>query len=527
MKHLKKIASLLLAVVMVLTMSVATFAAYNNKDSKVDLKNHTFAAYQIFSGTFDSVNKKLTNIQWANGVPNAGADLLSEIKKISLSNMSKPFENCSNASEVAETLANYTDDSDVAKKFAVLVKGKLGTEVARGIGTVYLPNAGYYLIEDITSMTDEKGNKTDNARNLSLLEVNAATLITPRNKTDKPSLEKKVKDINDSDNNGKSEWQDSADYDIGDTIPYQLTATMGDLTNYDKYYVEFHDTMTNLTFTGIKSVKVGDIVLEKNETKKDYEENWDATNKILTISITDVKAFGATKGTKIVVEYEATLDKTANIGSDGNPNTAYLIYSNNPDNAGSGETGKTTEDKNIVFTYKVTVNKTNEKKEALPGAAFELFKKEMILDGEGNKTDNFRWKSLGVVGRNEDGTSTGETTFSWKGLDDGDYFIREVLTPVGYNSIEDKYFTVTATHDSLKDDPELTDLSGNPKTGSVITLDTTIKSGEVSTTVVNKSGSTLPETGGIGTTIFYVVGVVLMLGAGVLLITKRRMSAKH
>lgn len=118
-------------------------------------------------------------------------------------------------------------------------------------------------------------------------------------------------------------------------------------------------------------------------------------------------------------------------------------------------------------------------------------------------------------------TDNAKTSFEWNGIDDGVYKIIEVITPAGYNSINPIEFTVTATHDITSNNPELKELLGGDKfSGSVST-------GTLTTAIENKSGSSLPETGGIGTTIFYVVGVVLMLGAGVLLITKRRMSAKH
>ena len=148
----------------------------------------------------------------------------------------------------------------------------------------------------------------------------------------------------------------------------------------------------------------------------------------------------------------------------------------------------------------------------MKGAKFELFK----------QNEDSTWKSLGE----QAGTGTDENKFAWSGLDDGIYKLVETKVPDGYNKLVDQIFTVTGTHDSESDDPKLTDLTGNVTTGT-ITFDKNVTNGSLSTKVENRSGSLLPSTGGIGTTIFYVVGVVLMLGAGVLLITKRRMSAKH
>ena len=197
----------------------------------------------------------------------------------------------------------------------------------------------------------------------------------------------------------------------------------------------------------------------------------------------------------------------------------YLEYSNNPNAGGNDDTDKTPKDKVIVFTYKVVANKVNEKQEALPGAAFELFKYVKVSEGWG-------WKSLGVKGArdNGDGTYTVDseptTQFSWNGLDDGKYKIVEVVTPSGYNSIKPIEFDVTAEHQEDSDNPQLINLSGNKFTGDIST-------GALTSNIENKSGSTLPSTGGIGTTIFYVVGVILMLGAGVLLVTKKRMSSNR
>ena len=266
--------------------------------------------------------------------------------------------------------------------------------------------------------------------------------------------------------------------------------------------------MTHLTLVeGSVEVKVG----EKTLAKDQYTVAWDAAKKTMDVAIMDVKAHGATTGTKVTVTYKATLDADAVLGSTGNPNTADLEYSNNPNNTGDGttkpnDTGKTPEDKNIVFTYKVTVNKVKENKQPLKGAEFELSKK--AKDGS--------WISKGKL----TGTGDNQNVFEWKGLDDGDYKIVETKTPSSYNTIDPIEFTITAEHEIDSADPKLTSLSG----GDVFKGNVT--TGAVSANIVNKSGSTLPETGGIGTTVFYVIGGMLMAAAAVLLITKKRMNNK-
>lgn len=487
MKTMKKVLAMLVSMVMVLAFCVTGVAA------NVELTQHTFAAYQIFKGDLTEGNK-LSNVTWGDGVQ--GEKLLTELKK------QAAFATCASAADVAKVLETYNTDNTKANAFAKTVAAHVTEKKTEGTGKVNLSAAGYYLIVDTTATTG-----TYDAKNLSLLKVNGAGEVTPTIKTDKPTLEKKVKDINDS-TEVETDWQDSADYDIGDKIPYKLTATMGDLSNYDHYYLNFHDTMTHLTLVeGSVEVKVGEKTLEKDQ----YTVAWDAAKKTMDVAIMDVKAHEATNGTKVTVTYKATLDTDAVLGSTGNPNTAELEYSNNPNNTGDGttkpeETGKTPEDKNIVFTYKVTVNKVKENQQPLEGAEFELSK----------KAKNGSWISKGK----RTGTGNNQNVFEWKGLDDGDYKIEETTTPSGYNTIDPIEFTITAEHEDKADDPKLTSLSGGKlSTGDVTT-------GAISATIVNKSGSTLPETGGIGTTVFYVIGGMLMAAAAVLLITKKRMNNK-
>ena len=487
-KAMKKLMAALLAVAMVCAMAIPAFAT-------VDITGHTFEAYQIFAG--DLNEGTLSNVTWGHNVTTA--TLLNYLKTANAA-----YSACTDAKDVAEVLSQH---NDLASDFAKIAADHVtGTAMATGTGSVTLPSAGYYLIVDTTDVA----NKHD-AKNLSLLKVSGATTVTPQVKTDIPTLEKKVKDINDS-VGVESNWQDSADYDIGDTIPYKLTATLGKLDNYDKYYVKFVDTMEHLTYVANSaSVKIDTTEL----TPTQYKLTWDETSKTLEIEITDVKALHAGNGSVITVKYNATLDDTAVIGSTGNPNEAYLVFSNNPNGEGYGKTPK---DKNIVFTYKVDANKVDPDLNKLPGAAFELFKH--VKDSSGNLT----WESKGVVNatKNSDGiytidNATTVTEFAWNGIDDGDYKLVEVVTPAGYNTMAELLFTVTATHSETADAPVLITLSGDTFSGDVNT-------GVLTSQIINNRGTTLPGTGGIGTTIFYVVGGGLMVAAAILLITKKRME---
>lgn len=505
-KAMKKLMAALLAVAMVCAMAIPAFAAAGTEvtGSKVDVTKHDFEAYQIFSAKLDSTTGKLSDVKWGDGVK--GNELLVALQADTTLG---DFADCYSASDLAEKLAAF--NTEKATKFAAFVaNGYLSTTKIAGTGTITLPSAGYYLIKDVTEVEGEY-----DASNLTLLLVSGAETVTPKVKTDIPTLQKKVKDKNDS-TGETTGWQDSADYDIGDIIPYQLTATLGNVSNFDTYYVEFVDTMKHLTYNNITSVKVDDRTLNVGE----YTSSWDPTSKTLKVSIDNVKAYDATNGSKIIVEYTATLDSDAVIGSTGNPNEAYLVFSNNPNGEGYG---KTAPDKNIVFTYKVVANKVDQKGVALPGAAFALYKKlpSVPTDGtshilqDGDAYAPVKELNVGVNGEVADKTMT---TFEWTGIDDGEYMIKEIITPAGYNSIEPIKFTVTAEHQIEADDPQFTSLTGGDDfTGEVST-------GTLTTKIENRMGSTLPGTGGIGTTIFYVVGGGLMVAAAILLITKKRME---
>lgn len=503
-KAMKKLMAALLAVAMVCAMAIPAFAAAGMEvsGSKVDVTKHDFEAYQIFSAKLDS--GKLTDVKWGEGVN--GDALLAALKTATTLG---DFSKCNTASDVAKELEGFT--AEKATKFAAFVaNGYLATTKIAGTGTIELPSAGYYLIKDVTEVEGEY-----DASNLTLLLVSGAETVTPQVKTDIPTLQKKVKDKNDS-TGETTGWQDSADYDIGDIIPYQLTATLGNVSNFDTYYVEFVDTMERLTYRNITSVKVGDKTLSAGE----YSSNWDSANKKLTVSIDNVKAFGATNGSTITVEYTASLDSDAILGSTGNPNEAYLVFSNNPNGNGKGQTKP---DKNIVFTYKVVANKVDQDNKPLPGAAFALYKKlpAVPTDGTSHIMEGAdAYAPVEALNVDAEGKLVSETRtdFEWKGIDDGEYMIKEIITPAGYNSIEPIKFTVTADHEIEADDPKFTALTGGDDfTGEVST-------GTLTTKIENRMGSTLPGTGGIGTTIFYVVGGGLMVAAAILLITKKRME---
>ena len=459
-------------------------------------EGHTYEAYQIFSGDLSSDGTTLSNIAWGSGVT------------------AFTYDNATDAATIAEKISGEKYDSTTAKAFAKLAGANVttasGSAISSAGSTVISGLApGYYLVKD----KDESQNGKNAAYTRFILQVVGDA--TAQLKNDTPTVQKKVKDTNDTAGT-TTDWQDSADYDIGDTIPFQLKATLpAHISEYDHYYVEFTDTLSaGLTFDKITKVTADGTTLTSDQYTVTTTSNLDGTTT-LSVIITDVKAVATiTKDDDIVVEYNATLNSKAVIGSAGNPNKVKLTYSNNPNNTGDGtskpgDTGETPEDTVIVFTYKVVVNKVDQNGDALEGAEFTLSKK--LADGS--------LQEVAVV------KNTAGTTFTFSGLDDGDYVLSETTTPNGYNTIDDVEFTVTAEHDVESDSPALTKLSGDVTTGSLEFTSST-SAGSLTTDVVNKKGSVLPSTGGMGTTILYVVGTILVLAAGILLVTKKRMDAK-
>ena len=481
MKLLKKLASFMLAfaMVMAIAMSSVVMAANDGTITITGAKDdHTFEAYQIFTGKVSG--KKLSDIKWGSGVSADGQTALGDAKV-----KAESLKTEGNAKEFAYTVSAYLTTTPSGSANA---KDSSGNYVINGLAP------GYYLVKD----KDSTITGQDSYTKFILKVVGNATAKV---KNEVPESFKKVQDKNDTEGTTTG-WQDSADWDIGDKVPFQLTGTVAsDYKDYKAaYQLVFHDTLSQgLTFDE-NSVKV-----YKNEDTTPIDRSqYTLTNPVtdghtFDVTIKDVKALEGTV-TKIRVEYEATLNEKAVIGSKGNPNKMKMEFSNNPNSTQGLEKGETPEDKVIVFTYKAIVNKKDSSKKPLAGAEFTLYKKY----GE-------EWKEVKkVVAKSEDGT-----TFTFTGLDDGVYKLEETKVPAEYNTMAPIEFKIEATHDELSDNPELKTLTGNKLTGEVLfTPDT--DTGTLETDVINYKGSELPETGGMGTTVLYAAGTVMILAAAAL-----------
>lgn len=502
-KAMKKLMAALLAVAMVCAMAIPAFADGSSSTSTAAVtrytitapKNgHTYEIYQIFTGDYDPSNKTmLANIKWGeNGTGTVGAAVEQNV----LNALSAVASSASDKAKL-DVIENYVklDTTPVA-----IVTNGSSVEVV----------GGYYLIKDKDGSLSGSEPYTTY-----LVSVVGHVTINPKSSA-VPEFNKKLKDTNDS-TGEVSRWQDSADYDIGDYIPFRLQGTVpADYDSYSTYYYAFHDKEeAGLTFDPSSvEVHLGDengAIISATDyrvlTKKDSTtSDTDCTFEIVFDDLKNVT--GVTANSTITVTYKSKLNDNAVLGAHGNVNQAKLEYSNNP--RGSG-TGTTPWDNVIVFTYKVVVNKIDQDNNSLEGAEFTLTKKI-------NGADDFV-QSMTIDADNK-------ALFTLSGLDDGEYTLTETKTPAHYNTISPITFTVNAEHEiewiSTRDNV-LTSLSGNKVIGE-ITFDVDKTAGSLSTNVVNNIGTTLPGTGGIGTTIFYVIGGGLMVAAAILLITKKRME---
>ena len=515
-KVIKKLLAALLAVAMLCAMAVPAFAVGTATE---DINNHSFSAFQIFKGNVEG--STLSNVEWGTGIKQ---DALLTKLTTDLSADFPGITTTSTAAEVAAKMNGWAETDAKTTAFAKAVSECLADTATytSNSHSIHFKDAGYYLIKDTTDITPS-GNKV---ANISLLKVTAANSdVTVKSKVEKPTVTKQVED-----NNG---FGSSADHAIGEVFRFKLTATVPASANnaYDfyKYYkVAFSDIMSDgLTFDGIESVTVGSNSATKTLTDSEYHYlDYSSTHRTngFELTIHDVKQFvdDLNNGATITVLYKAHLNENATVttatsDNTGNENKVSLQYSNNPNVEDSYDT--TPYEEVYVFTYQLnnTKHQDTETGPALEGAGFHLYSDEtckneikLKMNGDGTYSRDFSTEGKGV-----EMTSNKDGQFNVKGLDAGTYYLKETATPAGFNTCPVTTVTIKATHTGNHVD--LTDSTING---------TALSTSGLSTTIVNKHGTTLPSTGGIGTTIFYVVGGGLMVAAIVLLVTKKRMENK-
>ena len=545
---MKKLVSIFLAIAIIFTFSISAFAAEGTKLTIQNSEGRSYVGYQLLNLTTSlktgnhhtahtgdhtddcynfayTVNAKYRSILKAEVFANGGNYLWDVI--------AKPAD----ASGVTDDqilmyLANQTKDEggvyhtmrQVADRLYRAIKdANIGADEDNLTGNNDNIAQGYWIFADVTALG---GN---NANSLVMVDTKGTENLTIVPKTGLPTVEKKVKDIEDSEDSNISDnaWLDSADHDMGDIVPFKLTGTLpNNAQYYNSFKMVFHDTLSAGLTLKADSIKVymydnkykADVDTDLNDYAKDVTDNFVKTTTGLAdgctfeVGMDNVFAItGVTKDTAFVVYYEATLNENAVIGAAGNTNKVVLEFSNNPY---GDTTGKTEEDIVKVFTYELVINKTDSHGHALAGAGFTLYKK--IL----GSTEPDQYEQVGEVLGGEGGTMT---TFTWTGLDDGDYKLVESTVPAGYNKMSDVVFSISAVHSENDQNPVLNSLDGGLMgTGAVD--ENNALTGAIVKDIENKTGTVLPETGAMGTMWLIIGGTMLVIGAAVFMITRKKMS---
>ena len=535
--------------------------------------DHTYNAYQIFDGDLSKADDgtiTFSNVKWGSGIDSSKTtDLLNKLIAFTASDSTKPFVNCTDAASVATALATISSNTDkdtstdIDKIATIFATYKNSSATASdssysaddGGYKISITDPGYYLVID-TATNSITGLASGEAFSKHILQVAGDATVAA--KSSAPTLVKKVEENTNVSSYthpkaaaADTNYNDVADYDINDVIDFKLYGTLP--ANYD-LYTTYNYVFTDTYDAGLTTIDGDDadtyvdvvVKVDGKVVSAGYTVNEDKTKREFTVTFANLKSDSVviadngtiTKDSLITVEYQAKLNENAVIGLNGNENKATLTYSNNPNVGGEGDTGTTPEDTVIVFTYELDVTKYLGEGETTKAddkdgtqAGFKLYNsdksKVATLDANNKITG---WVDSSVEANGTEVKTKADGTFSFIGLDDGTYVLRETTTPTGYNTMDDLTLVIDATTANCQDYTESDDHKEASDVLTALTLNSTATTdankGKVSTDIHNLKGSSLPSTGGMGTTLFYVGGGALVVGAGVLLVTKKRMANK-
>lgn len=478
MKHMKRFMALFAALALVLAMAAPAFAdtaATGSITIKNAIEGTTYTAYKIFD--LDYVDATTTtkasyaytaDANWKAFVTGTGAGVAYvDYNEKTGAVTAKPTFTKEQAPAFAKAALAYAQESSA-------ITGVTATADTSGKVEFTGLALGYYVVD--TPMGA-----------LCVLDSTAPS-VTVNEKNEVPSVEKKVK--------VGSSYEATNTAKIGDTVEFktEINVKKG-AANY-----VLHDKMDDGLTLDSSSIKVtvdGADVTAGAATYTIKTTGMTDTGCTFEIVFADTYVAGLA-GKTIVVTYSATLNSKAVVAGTGNNNETYLKYGNNND---------TTHGKTTTYTYEFDVVKTNEENQLLEGAVFSLYASE-----EATTPMNLVAVSTGVYRLPTTGETASVTQFTAgkvtiQGLANGNYYLEEITAPKGYNKLDHRV-KITIDNANLKAN----------------TTESLYTNGGVK--VENKAGTVLPGTGGIGTTVFYLIGGGLMVAAAVLLIAKKRMENK-
>lgn len=576
---MKKFLALVLALMMILSLATTAMATdvepattdLTIKDRANYAEDREYEAYMILTASVDGLH-------FAYQVNDTYKGILIDVLGL---------KNDATINEITAAIALMNTDAkmrDFAETLFDKIQADDGLEAdASWTGETVKLQQAYWLIVDVTDLDGENYSNS-----LVMVDTVGDVAVTIQNKPNTTTTEKKLDDENDSilDPSAISEdavnLQDVADYDIGDDVPYTIDIDMANnIVRYDYYAFIIQDRVEEGLTYNTDSFKITVRGDEKKIALKDTEgaDFWyeieeytygdDKTGQKLYVypahgytthelntSTTDIlddyitleankdnggdflKLFAEgtpavnINSSEVIFTYTCELNENAVIGIAGNPNYYTLKFSNNPYDDSWGETP---EDTNFVLTYKFIYNKVDTDNKPLTGADFKLEKfvavypadydTENIPEGYVQHPYLLQWGTYEEVKYKT--TSEGGTVFTFSGLDDGLYRLTETEVPDGFNGIDPIEFRIIGNHiTAVNGDSLLTSLQVNTQYTGQMEVNYNTTACSMTTNIQNHSGTELPTTGGIGTTLFYIIGGVLALGAVVLLVTKKRMNAE-
>lgn len=491
---MKKLMAALLAVAMVCAMAIPAFAAggagATTGEGKITIDNavigHTYKIYRILNLQYNETAKSFRyekNNKWGAFVDEQSDKLAVDAngvvtwkEGVSAEKDGAPIK------ALAIAAGQYVKDQGTAFTADDFKEATSSTVTFNN-----LPLGWYLVVSDLT--TDAICSIDTTAKQVTIREKNGV-----------PTVTKEVEYASGS-------WGEGNDGNVGDTVNFQTTiyVTDGDPTNYI-----LHDEMSNgLDF------KEGSIVVKKNDERfTDYTVVAPTDNCTFEIKFNENSLH---TNDKVVVTYSATINSNAVVGTAGNENETWLKY---------GDNGETTHGKTKTYTWSFNIFKyftdSNNNMQYLADVEFVLYRKNADDKAEYAKFDSNN-KLTGWTEAENEATklkTNATSTVAVEGLDAGTYFLKEITTPGGFNGLtSDVEVKITSSCNILTGATYAVEYKMVNEEGFTNTDEQ-----EKVVPIENKRGTTLPSTGGIGTTIFYVVGGGLMVAAAILLITKKRME---